>query len=80
MRRAQSTMIDMIGMSFIPMYNVVGCFLLIASLTLIVWGEFWLIITVCLRLFIIATYKGFSIFMLAAFWGMFLVCVFSSTG
>jgi hypothetical protein len=43
--QAQSTIMDIIEMSFIPMYKVVGLFLFI-SLLLMVWGGFNLIIMV----------------------------------
>ncbi len=36
--QAQSTMIDILGMSFIPTYKVIGPFLFFMSLPLIVWG------------------------------------------
>jgi hypothetical protein len=45
---------DIIGMSFILMYKVVVPFLFTISLMLMVWGIFRVIITVCLRVFIIA--------------------------
>jgi hypothetical protein len=51
--QAQSTMIDIIGMSCIPMYMVVEPFLFFTSLLLMVWGGFHFIITVCLRVAII---------------------------
>jgi hypothetical protein len=51
--QAQSTMIDIIGMTFIPMYMVVEPFLFFISLLLMVWGGFRFIITVCLRVAII---------------------------
>jgi hypothetical protein len=46
--QAQSTMIDIIRMSFIPMSMVVEPFLFFISLLLMVWGGFRFIITVCL--------------------------------
>jgi hypothetical protein len=35
-------------MGFIPMYKVMGLFIFFTSLLLTVWGEFQLIITVCM--------------------------------
>jgi hypothetical protein len=58
-------MTNMMEISFIPMYKVVGPFLFIVTLALMVWGGFRLIINVCLQVFIIARYCG----CVAAFWG-----------
>jgi hypothetical protein len=46
---AQTSMIDFMGMSFISMYKVIGPFLFFKSLLLMVWGGFWLIVKVSLR-------------------------------
>jgi hypothetical protein len=47
------SMIDIIGMSFIP----VCTFLVFVSLLLMVWGGFRLVITVCLHVVIITRYQ-----------------------
>jgi hypothetical protein len=44
--QAQASMMDIIGMSFIPMYKVVGPFLFFMSPLLTVWGGFRLVMTV----------------------------------
>jgi hypothetical protein len=46
--KAQASMIEVIGTSFIPMYKVIGPFLFFVSLLLMVWGGFCLVNTVCL--------------------------------
>ncbi len=48
-----ASLIDIIGMSFIPLYKVIGLFIFFVSLLPIIWGGFWLIITVFLRVAII---------------------------
>jgi hypothetical protein len=63
---AQPTMIGIIGMGFIPMYKVMGLCIFFTSLLLTVWGEFQLIITVCLRVAIIARYQECRVWMFAA--------------
>ncbi len=54
--QAQSIMIDMIGMKFLPLCKVTGLFIFFVPLPLLVtvWGGFWLIITVFLQVFTIA--------------------------
>ncbi len=47
--RAPATMVDMIGMSFIPMNKVIGPFLYFVPVLLIVWGGFGLLVAVGLR-------------------------------
>jgi hypothetical protein len=51
-------MIDIIGMSFIPMYKLIGPFLFFMSLLLMMWEGFWLVVTVCLRIDNITRYHG----------------------
>jgi hypothetical protein len=66
--QAQSKIIDIIEMSFILMYKVVGLFLFI-SLLLMVWGGFHLILMVWLKVAIITGYGGCRVWVFAAFWG-----------
>jgi hypothetical protein len=40
-------------------------------------GKFWLVITFCLRVFIIERDRGCDIWVLAAFWGILLVLAIS---
>jgi hypothetical protein len=47
-------MIDIIGMSFIPLYKVVGPFLLCVSMLMMVWVGSRLTVKICLR---VAIYK-----------------------
>jgi hypothetical protein len=56
---AQPAMIGMIGMGFIPMYKVMGLFIFFTSLLRTVWGGFRLIITICLRVAIVARYQEY---------------------
>ncbi len=66
--QAQSTLIDIIEMIFIPMYNVLGPFLFIMSLLLMVWVGFRLTVTVYLRVAIIMRYQGCGLWIFAVFW------------
>jgi hypothetical protein len=46
------------------------------SLLLMVWGGYWLAITIGLGVFIIVKYRGYGIRVLLAFWGtLFLIAV-----
>jgi hypothetical protein len=45
--QAQSLMNDIIGMSFIPLYKVIGPFICFVSLLLMVWEGLRLIVTIC---------------------------------
>ncbi len=62
-------MIDIIGMSFIPLYTVIGPFIFFVSLLLMVWGGLRLIVTIFLKVAIILKYRGCGVWLLAAFWG-----------
>ncbi len=62
--QAQASMMDIIGISFISMYKVIGPFLFFMSLLLMVWGGLWLVTTVCLRVTNITRYWVFM-----TFWG-----------
>jgi hypothetical protein len=46
--QAQSSMIDIMGMSFIPLYTVVGPFVFFVSLLLMVWGGLRMVVTIFL--------------------------------
>jgi hypothetical protein len=58
----QGSLIDLVGVSFFPLYKVVGPMIFFLSLLL-------LIITVFLRVIIIVRYKECGIWVLTAFWG-----------
>ncbi len=68
----QSLIIDIIGMSFIPLYKFIGSFIFFVSLLLMAWGEggLRLIVTIFLRIAIILRYRGWGVWILASFWGM----------
>ncbi len=66
---AQGSLIDLVGVSFFPLYKVVGPMIFFLSLLLLVWGGLWLIITIFLEIVIIVRYKGCRIWVLIAFWG-----------
>jgi hypothetical protein len=66
---AQGSLIDLIGVSFFPLYKVVGPMIFFLSLLLLIWGGLRLIITIFLRVVIIVRYKGCGIWVLTAFWG-----------
>jgi hypothetical protein len=67
---AHGSLIDLVGVSFFPLYKVVGPMIFFLSLLLLIWGGFRLIITVFLRVIIIVRYKGCGIWVLTAFWGI----------
>jgi fatty acid desaturase len=79
--QAQKSLIDLIGMSFIPLYSVVGPFIFFMSLLLMVWGGLRLVVTIFLRMVIIVRYRGCGAWTLTAFWGTaFQLAVSPSTG
>jgi hypothetical protein len=51
--QAQLTLIDLMGMSFIPLYSVVGPLMFFLSLLLMVWDGLRIIVTIFLRVAII---------------------------
>ncbi len=59
--QARATMIDLIGVSIILEYQVVGPFLFFISLLLIIWEGFQLVINIGLVILIIAKDRGCSI-------------------
>jgi hypothetical protein len=67
--QAQSSMIDTLGMSFLPLYKVIGQFIFFVSLLLMVWGGLRLEVTIFLRVAIILRYQGCGVLILVAFWG-----------
>ncbi len=68
--QAQMSLMDLIGMSFIPLYSVVGPFILFfVSLLLMVWGSLRLVVTIFLRVAIMVRYRGCGMWVLTAFWG-----------
>jgi hypothetical protein len=62
-------MIDIIGMSFIPLYKVIGPFLSFDSLLLMVWGGLRLIFMMFLLVAIIMRYRGCGEWIFVAFLG-----------
>jgi hypothetical protein len=66
---AQSSIIDIVGASFFPLYSVVGPMVFFESLMLLVWGVFRLLVTVLIRAIIIVRCKGCGVWVLTALWG-----------
>jgi hypothetical protein len=62
-------MIDIVGISFILLYKVIGPFIFFVSLLLMVRGGFWFIITIFLQVAIIMRYRGCGVWVLAVFSG-----------
>jgi hypothetical protein len=60
-------MINIIGMSFIPLYTVISPFIFFVSLLLMVWGGLRLVVTIFLKVAIILRYKGCGAWILATF-------------
>jgi hypothetical protein len=56
--QAQLSLADLAGMSFFPLYSVVGPLIFVLSLLLIVWGGLRLMVTIFLRVIIIVKYRG----------------------
>ncbi len=46
---AQTSLVDLVGMNFFPLYKVVGPMIFFLSLLLMVWGRLRLVVTVFLR-------------------------------
>ncbi len=66
---AQSSIIDIVGAIFFPLYSVVGPMVFFVSLMLLVWGVFRLLVTVLIRAIIIVRCKGCGVWVMTAFWG-----------
>jgi hypothetical protein len=45
---AQLSLIDLIGINFLPLYRVIGPMIFFLSLLLLVWGGLWLVVTASL--------------------------------
>jgi hypothetical protein len=67
--QVQLSLVDLVGMSFFPLYSVVGPLIFFLSLLLMVWGGLRLILTIFLRVIIIVRYRGCRVWVLTAFWG-----------
>ncbi len=55
---AQTSLVDLVGINFFPLYKMVGPMIFFLSLLLMVWGGLRLMITVFLRVAIIVRYRG----------------------
>jgi hypothetical protein len=77
-RKAQLSLIDLIGMSFIPMYSVDGPLVVFLYLLLMVWGGLRLVVTIFLRVAIIVRYRGCGVWVLTWFWGTLFQLTVSS--
>jgi hypothetical protein len=67
--QAQLSLVDLVGMSFLPLYSVVGPLIFFLSLLPMVLGRLQLIVTVFLRVAIFVRYRGSGVGVLTAFWG-----------
>jgi hypothetical protein len=61
---AQLSLVDLVGMNFFPLYNVVGPMIFFLSLLLMVWGSVRLVVTIFVRVAIIA--RGCAVWALTA--------------
>jgi hypothetical protein len=61
------SLIDLVKMSFIPLYSVVGPLVFFFSLLLMVWGGLQLVVTIFLRVAIIVRYRGCGVWVLTKF-------------
>ncbi len=67
--QAQLSLVNLVGMSFFPLYSVVGPLIFFLYLLLMVWCGLRLIVTIFLRVAIIVKYRGCGVWVLTAFWG-----------
>ncbi len=67
--QVQLSLVDLVGMSFFPLYSVVGPLIFFLSLLLMVWGGLRLVVTIFLRVTINVSYRGYGVRVLTAFWG-----------
>ncbi len=67
--QAQLSLVNLVGMSFFPLYSVVGPLIFFLSLLLMVWGGIQLVVTIFPRVIIIVRYRGCGVWVLKAFWG-----------
>ncbi len=56
--QAQLSLVDLVGMSFFPLYSAVGPLEFFLSLLLMMWGSLRLTVTIFLRVIIIVRYRG----------------------
>jgi hypothetical protein len=56
--QALLSIVNLVGMSFFPLYAVVGPLIFFLSLLLMVWGSLQLIVTILLRVIIVMRYRG----------------------
>jgi hypothetical protein len=61
---AQLSIMDLVGMSFFPLYKVVWPMIFFLSLLQMVWGELRLVVTIFLRVEIIVRYRGCGVWVL----------------
>ncbi len=66
---AQLSIVNLVGMSFFPLYKVVSPMIFFLSLLLMVWGGLRLVVMILLRVAIIVRYRGCGVWVLTAFWG-----------
>jgi hypothetical protein len=66
---SSTSLINLIRMSFIPLYFVIRHFIFFVSLLLMVWGGLRLVVTIFLRVAVIVRYRGCGMWVLTAFWG-----------
>ncbi len=64
---AQLSIVDLVGMSFFPLYKVVWPMIFFLSLLQMVWGELQLVVTIFLRVNIIVRYRGCGVWVLTTF-------------
>jgi hypothetical protein len=67
---AQIPLMDLVGMSFFPLYKVVEPMIFFLSILLMVWGGLRLVVTIFPRVAIIVRYRECGVWVLTAFWGM----------
>jgi hypothetical protein len=65
--QAQLSLVDLVGMTFFPLYSVVGPLIFFLSLLLMVWGGLRLVVTIFLRVIIIVRYRGCGVWVLTPF-------------
>jgi len=66
---ATAEIIDLIGQSFIPLYQIFGPLSIIIILTLFILGSIRVAITILIRIIILTRTEGCGLWILTAFWG-----------
>jgi hypothetical protein len=68
--RAKAAIIDTMGLSFIPLYRIVGPLAISILFLMFIWGLVRLVVTVIMQAIAIYRTRGAGLWMLGAFWSL----------